>query len=135
MATRIDHIGIAVSNLDEALQTYCNILGMDPKDIEMETVPDQKVRVAMIPVGESRIELLETTDPEGPIGKFVEKKGEGIHHLAVGVNDIRAEMEELKAQGVPLIDQEPRTGAGGHLIAFLHPKATKILLELTQASH
>ena len=135
MATKIDHIGIAVNSLDESLKMYCEILGIKLEDIEMETVPEQKVRVAMISVGESRIELLESTDPEGPIGKFVEKKGEGIHHLAVGVNDIKAELEQLKAKGIPLIDQEPRIGAGGHKIAFLHPKATKILLELTQASH
>ena len=132
---KIDHIGIAVSNVDETLQMYCDVLGMKPEDIEMETVAEQKARVAMIPVGESRIELLESTDPEGVIAKFIEKRGEGIHHLAVGVSDIKAELEKLKAKGVPLVDSEPRTGAGGHKIAFLHPKATKILMELVEAAH
>ena len=132
---KIDHIGIAVSNIDETLKMYCDVLGLKPEDIERETVAEQKAKVAMIPIGESRIELLESTDPEGVIAKFIEKRGEGIHHLAVGVSDIKSELEKLKAKGVPLVDNEPRIGAGGHKIAFLHPKATKILIELVEATH
>jgi len=135
MATKIDHIGIAVSNLDEALKVYCDILGLKPEDIEKEVVEEQKVRVAMIPVGESRIELLESTDPEGAIAKFIEKRGEGIQHIAVGVSNIKGELETLKAKGIPLIDAEPRIGAGGHKIAFLHPRATKALIELSEGEH
>ena len=132
MAIKINHVGIAVSNLEESLKLYCQVLDLKPEDYEIETVADQKVRVVMIPVGESKIELLESTDPEGPIGKFVGKRGEGIHHLTIGVADIRGKLAELKADGIPLINEEPRTGAGGHQIAFLHPKATKALLELVQ---
>jgi len=135
MAIKIDHIGIAVSNVADALKIYCDVLGLKPEDIRMETVDEQKAKVAMIPLGESKIELLESTEPDGVIARFIEKRGEGIHHLAVGVKDIKADLEKLKAKGVPLIDREPRTGAGGHKIAFLHPKATKILLELVEEGH
>lgn len=132
MALKIDHIGIAVNNVEEAVKLYCDVLGLKPEEIERETVEKQKVKVAMIPVGESRIELLESTDPEGVIAKFIDKRGEGMHHIAVGVSDIKATLEALKAKGVPLIDAEPRIGAGGSKIAFLHPKATKALLELVE---
>ncbi|MFC2032294.1 methylmalonyl-CoA epimerase [Chloroflexota bacterium] len=135
MATKIDHIGIAVSNVEETLKLYCDVLGLKPEDIERETVEEQKVKAAMIPVGESRFELMESTDPEGVIAKFIEKRGEGIHHIAVGVNNIKEELEALKANGIPLIDSEPRTGVGGAKIAFLHPRATKILLELVEGGH
>lgn len=132
---KIDHIGIAVSNLEETLKVYCDVLGLKPEDIEKEVVPDQKVRVAMIPVGESRIELLESTSPDGAIAKFIEKRGEGIQHIAIGVSNLKGELEKLKAKGFPLIDTEPRIGAGGHKIAFLHPKATKALIELAEGEH
>ena len=135
MAIKISHIGIAVKSIDETLKQYCEILSIKPEDIEMETVPEQKVKAALIPVGESRIELLESTDPEGVIAKFINKQGEGLHHLAIGVKDIKSELEALKAKGIPLVDNEPRIGAGGHKIAFLHPKATKILMELVEEAH
>ncbi len=126
----IDHIGIAVKNIQEAAQVY-ELLGLEVKNIE--EVPSQKVRVAMLPLGESKIELLEPTDPESPIQKFMDKKGSGIHHLAVAVDDVAAELEKLKKEGVRLINEEPVPGAGGALIAFVHPKETQgVLLELCQ---
>jgi methylmalonyl-CoA/ethylmalonyl-CoA epimerase len=126
---RIDHLGIAVEDLREAIRAYESVglaLG------EIEEVPDQKVRVGMFPVGESRVELLETTDPEGPIGKFIAKRGPGIHHVAIGVDDIDKALAELKERGVRLIDSEPRTGAGGARIAFIHPAVTGTLIELCE---
>jgi len=95
-------------------------------------VEDQKVKTAVIPVGESRIELLESTDPEGPIAKYIERRGEGLHHLALEVSNIQDALERLSKRGVTLIDEKPRIGAGGHKIAFLHPKGTKVLIELTE---
>jgi len=128
---KIDHIGIAVGDLDKAISFYRDQVGVDLKDIE--EVDEQKVKVAIFPVGESKLELLETTDPQGPVGKFVEKKGEGFHHLAFRVSDIEAKLEQLKAQGVELIDEEPRYGAGGAKVAFLHPRSTGgVLIELCQ---
>ncbi len=135
MATKIDHIGIAVSNLEEALKLYCDVLGLKPEDIVRETVEEQKVKAALIPLAESRIELLESTDPQGVIAKFIDKRGEGIHHIAIGVRNINDELKTLKAKGIPLIDAEPKIGAGGRKIAFLHPKATKILIELVEGEH
>ena len=135
MISKIDHLGIAVNNVEEAVGMYCDILGLNPEEIERETIEEQKVRAAMLPIGESRIELMETTDPEGVIGKFIAKRGEGIHHLAVRTTDIEGELETLKSKGVPLIDEEPRMGMGGNKVAFLHPKAAKILLELVETEH
>ena len=132
MGVKIDHIGIAVNNIEETLKLYCDVLGLKPEEIERETVEEQKVKVAMIPVGESRIELLESTVPDGIIAKFIASKGEGIHHIAIGVSDIKDELEKLKEKDVPLIDTEPRAGFGGSKMAFLHPKATKALLELVE---
>jgi len=132
MGIKIDHIGIAVNNVEETLRLYCDVLGLKPEEIERETLEEQKVRAAMIPVGESRIELLESTVPDGVIAKFIVSKGEGIHHVAIGVSDIKDELEKLKEKGVPLVDTEPRTGFGGSKMAFLHPKATKALLELVE---
>ena len=127
----IDHIGIAVANLDAALRFYHHTLGLEAPVIE--EVADQRVRTAIFGSGDGRVELLESTDPEGPIGKFIAKRGEGIHHVALRVPDVKAKLMELEAQGIQLIDREPRIGAGGHLIAFLHPKSTGgVLLELTQ---
>ncbi len=119
---RIEHIGIAVSNLEEAIQFYENVLHLTCYAIE--EVADQKVRTAFFKVGETKIELLESTDPEGPIGKFIEKKGEGIHHIAFAVDDIQQALTETEASGVRLIDKTPRKGAEGLSIGFLHPKNT-----------
>lgn len=131
MVGKLDHIGIAVSNLDESIKFYRDILGMELHGTE--TVAEQKVRVAFLPVGDTEVELLESTDAEGPIAKFIEAKGQGIQHLAFSVPDIEAALAELKAKGVRLIDEKPRYGAGGAKIAFLHPKATNgVLIELSQ---
>lgn len=131
MFEKIDHIGIAVGDIDKALNLYRDQLGLEFKGIE--EVEEQKVRVAFFPVGESKIELLESTDPAGPVGKFIEKKGEGVHHLSFRVTDIEAKLKRLKEQGVALIDEQPRYGAGGAKIAFLHPKSTGgMLIELCE---
>ena len=130
MIVKIDHIGIAVNNLEDAVKPYTDALGL--KVGEIETVEEQKVRIAMIPIGESRIELLESTDSEGPIAKYIEKRGEGIHHLALEVSDIQGMLKKLKEKDIPLIDIEPRVGAGGSRCAFLHPSRTKVLIELVE---
>lgn len=120
--THIEHIGIAVKDLKESIPYYENILGL--KCYAVEEVADQKVKTAFFMVGQTKIELLESTDPEGPIGKFLEKKGEGIHHIAFAVNNLEEVLEETAAKGVQLIDKQPRKGAEGMHIAFLHPKST-----------
>lgn len=131
MVNRIDHIGIAVKNLDEALKVYTEALGLECKHIE--DVPSQKVRVGMIPIGESKIELLESTDDDGPIAKHIEKRGEGVQHIALSVDDIEGALTRLKEKGIRLIDEEPRVGAGGARIAFVHPRGTNgVLLELVE---
>ena len=132
MIVRIDHIGIAVNSVEDAVKLYTDAFGVKGTDIETETVKEQKVRVAIIPVGESRIELLESTDTEGPIAKYIGKRGEGMHHLALEVSDIQGILEVLKEKGFPLVDKEPRNGAGGSKVAFLHPKGTKVLIELVE---
>lgn len=119
---RIEHIGIAVNNLEEAISFYEKVLNL--KCYAIEEVADQKVRTAFFKVGETKIELLESTDPEGPIGKFIEKRGEGVHHLAFAVDNIEEALSEVSSQGVRLIDQTPRMGAEGLRIGFLHPKNT-----------
>ncbi|NJE10751.1 methylmalonyl-CoA epimerase [Thermococcus sp. MAR1] len=130
MIKKIDHVGIAVKNLDEAIKVW---EGLGLKVEEIEEVPDQKVRTAIIHVGESRIELLEATSEDSPIAKFIAKRGEGIHHIALGVEDIEGHLEKLKEEGYRLIDEKPRIGAGGAKIAFVHPKAvTGVLLELCE---
>ena len=127
---RVDHVGIAVKNLDESVQFY-ESLGF--KATGYEVVAEQKVKVAFLPCGDSELELLESTDPDGPIARFIEKNGPGIQHIAIRVDDIDKALEELKEKGVRLIDQTPRYGAGGARIAFVHPKATGgVLLELTE---
>ena len=127
---RVDHVGIAVKNLDESVQFY-ESLGF--KATGYEVVAEQKVKVAFLPCGDSELELLESTEPDGPIARFIEKNGPGIQHIAIRVDDIDKALEELKEKGVRLIDQTPRYGAGGARIAFVHPKATGgLLLELTQ---
>lgn len=131
MFEKIDHVGIAVADLEKALAFYRDQLGLEFKGTE--EVEEQKVRVAFFPVGESKIELLESTDPTGPVGKFIEKKGEGVHHLSFRVSDIEGKLKELKERGVALIDEQPRYGAGGAKIAFLHPKSTGgVLIELCE---
>lgn len=130
MITKIDHIGIAVNSIEEAMKLYTNVLGLEVSQIE--TVTEQKVRTAIIPVGESTIELLESTSPEGTLAKFIEKRGEGIHHLALGVSNIEQALETLKEKGIPLIDEKPRKGVENTRIAFLHPQGAKILLELVE---
>jgi len=128
---KIDHIGIATDGIDQAASFYRDSLGLSIEEIE--EVPSQKVRVAMLPVGESRIELLEPTSEDSPISKFLAKRGPGIHHIAVQVDDIEASLRDLKARGARLIDEQPRTGAGGCLVAFIHPSSTGgVLLELVQ---
>ena len=127
---RVDHVGIAVKNLDESVKFY-ESLGF--KASGYEVVAEQKVKVAFLPCGDSEIELLESTEPDGPIARFIEKNGPGIQHIAIRVDDIDKALEELKAKEVRLIDQTPRYGAGNARIAFVHPKATGgVLLELTQ---
>lgn len=120
--SHIEHIGIAVKSLDEAIPYYENVLGL--KCYAVEEVKDQKVKTAFFKIGQTKIELLESTDPEGPVGKFIEKRGEGIHHMAFAVEDIESCLEETAAKGVGLIDLKPRRGAEGLDIAFLHPKST-----------
>ena len=128
---RVDHIGIAVKNLEEAVNFYETAIGL--KAVGYETVEEQKVKVAFMPCGDSELELLESTEPDGPIARFIEKNGPGIQHVAIRVDDIDKALEELKAKEVRLIDQTPRYGAGNARIAFVHPKATGgVLLELTQ---
>lgn len=130
MMRKIDHIGIAVKSLDEAVELYKK-LGFEVKEIE--EVEEQKVKVAMLPVGESKIELLEATSPESAIAKFIEKRGEGIHHIAVNVENIEEALENAKKNGLQLIDEKPRIGAGGKKVAFIHPKSTKgVLLEFVE---
>ena len=127
---RVDHVGIAVKDLDESVKFY-ESLGF--KATGYEIVAEQKVKVAFLPCGDSEIELLESTEPDGPIARFIEKNGPGIQHVAIRVDDIDKALEELKEKGVRLIDQVPRYGAGNARIAFVHPKATGgVLLELTQ---
>jgi methylmalonyl-CoA/ethylmalonyl-CoA epimerase len=118
----IEHIGIAVANLEEAKAYYENVLGLECYAIE--EVADQKVKTAFFMVGQTKIELLESTDPEGPIGKFIEKKGPGIHHLAFAFEDVNEALKDAESKGVTLIDKTPRKGAEGLNIGFLHPKST-----------
>ena len=130
MILRVDHIGIAVKNVEEAAKLYTESLGLRLEDIEV--VSHRKVKVAIIPVGENKIELIEPTEADTPLARFLEKKGEGLHHLALQVDNIEQELEGLKKKGVPLLDQEPGTGAHESRVAFLDPKATRILLEITE---
>lgn len=128
---KIDHVGIATTGLDDALHFWREALGLELAGTEV--VEEQKVRVAMLPVGETRVELLEATSDDSPIAKFIGKRGPGIHHLAVRVDDIRASLARLKENGARLIDESPRIGAGGCLVAFIHPSsADGVLLELVE---
>ncbi|MBN1665399.1 MAG: methylmalonyl-CoA epimerase [Deltaproteobacteria bacterium] len=127
----IDHIGIAANSINESADFYTGALGL--KMTGTEEVAEQKVRTAFLPTGESELEILESTDPEGPIAKYIAKNGAGIQHIALRVDNLEGALDELKAKGVRLIDEKPRRGAGGAMIAFIHPKATGgVLLELCQ---
>jgi methylmalonyl-CoA/ethylmalonyl-CoA epimerase len=129
--SHIEHIGIAVKNLEESIKFYEDVLGM--KCYAIEEVKDQRVKTAFFMLGQTKIELLESTDPEGPIGKFIEKKGEGVHHLAFAAEGIEGALDELQQKGVQLIDKAPRKGAEGLDIAFLHPKSTHgVLMEICE---
>lgn len=130
MSAKIDHLGIAVRSIDRALEFYRDQLGLD---ISLrETVEQEKVNVAMLPLGEPRIELLEPTEPDSVIAKFLAKRGEGLHHVAIRVSDLKASAARLKSSGARLLN-EPRAGAGGHLYVFVHPSSTGgVLLELIQ---
>ncbi|WP_372681749.1 methylmalonyl-CoA epimerase [Desulfosarcina sp.] len=128
---KIDHLGIAVNSIDDGKDFWSGVLGLDFEGAE--TVAEQKVTTAFFPVGESEVELLESTAPDGPVAKYIEKRGQGIQHVAFRVENIDEALAELKEKGVQLIDQQPRIGAGGAKIAFLHPKATNgVLVELCQ---
>jgi methylmalonyl-CoA/ethylmalonyl-CoA epimerase len=128
---KIDHLGIAVNSIDEGKKFWTDILGLEFKGTE--AVEPQKVITGFFPVSESEVELLESTSPDGPVAKYIEKKGQGIQHVAFRVENIEEALQELKDKGVRLIDQKPRNGAGGAKIAFLHPKATNgVLVELCE---
>ena len=128
---KISHLGIATKGIDEALKFWQDALGLE--NVHTETVEDQKVRVAMLPLGETNIELLEPTSEDSPIQKFLEKRGDGIHHIAVEVENIEESLAKLKAEGMRLIDEQPRLGAEGCLVAFVHPSsAGGVLMELVQ---
>jgi len=129
--THIEHIGIAVKSLDEAIPYYEDILGL--KCYAIEEVKDQKVKTAFFKIGQTKLELLESLDPEGPVGKFIEKKGEGVHHIAFAANGVQNALNDAEEKGVRLIDKHPRKGAEGLNIAFLHPKSTfGVLTELCE---
>ena len=128
---KIDHLGIAVNSIEEGKNFWNVMLGLDFEGTE--TVEEQKVTTAFFPVGESEVELLESTAPDGPVAKYIEKRGQGIQHVAFRVENIEQALEELRAKGVKLIDEKPRRGAGGAKIAFLHPKSTSgVLVELCE---
>lgn len=127
----LDHVGIAVENLDESLKFWRDVLGLE--SLEPEIVDEQKVKVGFLPCGDAEIELLESTSPDGPIARFIEKKGPGIQHLAFRVDDIKEGIKYMEDHGLRMIDKEPRYGAGGATIAFMHPKSSDgILVELTE---
>ena len=132
MVVGIDHIGIAVNKLDEAISLYRDFLGLELEGVHV--VEEQKVRVASFSTGgETRIELLEPTESESPVAKFIEKRGEGVHHIALKVRNIKAVLQELKEKGLTLVDEKPRVGVGGAKIAFIHPKSTRsVLIELCE---
>ncbi len=128
---KIDHLGIAVNSIEDGKSFWGDVLGLEFEG--SETVEEQKVTTAFFPVGESEVELLESTSPDGPVAKYIEKKGQGMQHIAFRVENIEEALAELKEKGIKLIDQVPRIGAGGAKIAFLHPKATAgVLVELCQ---
>ncbi len=129
MIEKIDHIGIAVSDLEEALKLYRDTLGLKVEHVE----EFEGMKIAFVPIGDTEFELLQPTDPEGALAKFIEKRGVGVQHIALRVNDVEKSLEELKAKGLRVIDEKPRPGAGGARIAFFHPKSTMgVLLEICE---
>lgn len=131
MLKKIDHLGVAVRDLEAALHIFRDQLGIDVDGVE--EVAEQKVKVAFLPLGESKIELLQSTDPEGPVARFIERRGEGIQHIAFRVENLEESLGRLKSKGVRLIDKKPRRGAGGARVAFIHPKSTcGVLIELCE---
>ena len=127
----IDHIAIAGSSLDEALSTFRALYGLEPDRVE--EVASDKITEAMLPVANTHLQLLEPTDPSSTVARFIERRGEGLHHIAVRVEDLEATLEHLRSQGAQLIDEKPRVGGGGHRVAFVHPKTTHgILIELVE---
>ena len=131
MPQKINHIGIAVHDIEEAAKFYTEVLGLELGGIE--EVPDQKVKVAFLPIGEVRIELVQPTSPDSPVAKFLEKNGQGFHHIAYQVENTGAEVERMLGDGVRMVDQQPRSGAHNTLVAFMHPKASGgVLTELVQ---
>jgi len=131
MVKKIDHIGIAVKSIEESLKLYEETLGMELAGTEV--VEEQKVRTAFLPIGDTEIELLESTDPEGPIGRYIEKRGEGVQHIAYRVENVEEAIKEMMDKGIRMIDEKPRYGAGGAKIAFCHPKSTNgVLIELCE---
>lgn len=128
---KVDHIGIAVKNLDETIKFYTDVLGLDLQDTEI--VEEQKVKVAFLPIGDTEVELLESTAVDGPIAKYIERNGEGVQHLAFRVENIEEAIAEMKDKGMRMIDEMPRYGAGGAKIAFMHPKSSyRVLIELCE---
>ena len=128
---KVSHIGVAVKNIEASTGVFSRLL--NAKDVKTEEVKDQKVKLAFFHVGDMSIELTESTSPDSPISKFIEKRGEGVHHVSFEVEDIYAELARLKADGFQLIDEQPRIGAGGYWIAFVHPKSTNgVLIEISQ---
>lgn len=131
MVEKVDHIGIAVKNLEKTLKFYEEMLGLKCEGTEV--VEEQKVKVAFLPIGDTEVELLESTEPNSPIAKYIEKRGEGIQHIAYRVDNIEKAIEEMKGKGIRMIDEKPRYGAGGAKIAFAHPKDTYgVLIELCE---
>ncbi|MDE3076965.1 MAG: methylmalonyl-CoA epimerase [Chloroflexota bacterium] len=131
MIDRIDHIGVAVRDVEEGLKLYRDVLGLT--DIHSEMVPSENAKVGFIRIGESEIELLQSTTPDGVVARFIEKRGEGVHHIAFQVEDCAATLQALKAAGIRMLDEEPRPGAGGTRVAFIHPKAAGgVLIELVE---
>ncbi|WP_174734210.1 methylmalonyl-CoA epimerase [Mesobacillus harenae] len=131
MIKKVDHIGIAVKSIEQALPFYTEVLKLHL--LGMEEVESQKVKVAFLKAGETKLELLEPTDDSSPIFKFIEKRGEGIHHVALGVDSIQARIDEIKEKGIQMINHEPKPGAGNALVAFMHPKSTgSVLFELCE---
>lgn len=128
---RLDHVGIAVKNLDETIKFYTDVLGLNLADTEI--VEEQKVKVAFLPIGDTEVELLESTSEDGPIAKYIERNGEGVQHLAFQVENIEDAIAEMEEKGMKMIDQMPRYGAGGAKIAFMHPKSSyRVLVELCE---
>lgn len=130
MIKGIDHIGIAVKSIEKALKLYIDAFGLELKDVEI--VEEQRVKTAIIPVGDAKIELLESIDPQGVITRYIEKNGEGLHHLAFKVGNIDQTIDELMQKEIPMIDKRPRKGVEGSKIAFLHPKTSGVLIEIVE---